>query len=116
MMTFERRIVGEIQVLTPRKNLVGGEETVALSEAIGGITHPMIVLDLHRINWLSSLGIEALRRLHRQCVEQRGWLRLACVGERIESVLLTMRLHWVFETFDSVDEALAAPQKRVANH
>jgi stage II sporulation protein AA (anti-sigma F factor antagonist) len=105
-------VVSDVHVLTPRKNLVGGEETRALTGAVAGLAAgpaPKVVLDLHRITWVSSLGIEELRRLHRTCTEHQGWLRLACVGERIESIILTMRLDWVFDTFDTVDEALIAP-------
>jgi anti-anti-sigma factor len=109
---FESRKLGDVVVLTPRKNLVGGEETMALLDAIGARGEgnaPKVILDLQRINWVSSLGIEALRRTHRTCAGAGGWLRLAHVGARIRNVLLTMRLHWVFETFDTVEEAVAAP-------
>jgi anti-anti-sigma factor len=111
-MTYECRVVSDVHVLTPRKNLVGGDETMALTHAVAKIATlpvPRVVLDLHRINWVSSLGVEELRRIHRSCSEQDGWMRLACVGDRIENVLLTMRLHWVFESFDSVEEALVPP-------
>lgn len=111
-MMFESRMVSDVLVLTPRKNLVGGEETTALVAAVAGLTagaNPRIVLDLQRINWVSSLGIEALRRIHRTCADGNGWLRLVYVGARIRSVLLTMRLHWVFQTFDTIEEAVTAP-------
>jgi stage II sporulation protein AA (anti-sigma F factor antagonist) len=113
-MTFESRVVSGVHVLTPRKNLVGGEETKSLTGAVAELASgqgPKVVLDLHRITWVSSLGIEGLRRIHRTCAEQQGWLRLACVGERIENVLLTMRLDWIFDTFDTVEEALVAPRR-----
>ena len=112
-MMYDDRLVGDIHVLTPRKNLVGGQETRALTDLVtsiaAGTAAPRIVLDLERINWVSSLGIEALRRIHRTCAAEDGWMRVVCVGSRIRSVLLAMRLHWVFETYDTVDEALVAP-------
>ena len=111
-MTFDSRVVSDIHVLTPRKNLVGGEETRALTGAVAELASgpaPKVVLDLHRITWVSSLGIEGLRRVHRTCADHQGWMRLACVGERIENIILTMRLDWIFETFDTVEEALVAP-------
>jgi stage II sporulation protein AA (anti-sigma F factor antagonist) len=111
-MTFDSRVVGGMHVLTPRRNLVGGEETWALTGAIAELAAgpgPRIVLDLHRITWVSSLGIEGLRRIRKTCIDHHGWLRLACVGERVENILLTMRLDWIFETFDTVEEALVTP-------
>jgi anti-anti-sigma factor len=109
---FESWVVGDVHVLTPRKNLVGGDETRALIDEVARLASqgtPKIVLNLQRVSWVSSLGIEALRRTHRVCAGQDGWVRLVYVGARIKSVLLTTRLHWVFETFDTVEEAVAAP-------
>jgi anti-anti-sigma regulatory factor len=106
---FESRVVGDVHVLTPRKNLVGGEETKALAGAIASLPNPKVILDLQRINWVSSLGVEGLRRMHQSCSDRDGWLRLIYVGTRIKDVLLTMRLHWVFPTFDAPEEAIAAP-------
>jgi anti-anti-sigma factor len=115
MITFEHRIESDVNVLTPKRNLVGGAETVALAAAVTGIAvepSPRVILDLHRIKWVSSLGIEELRRIHRTCMERNGWMRLACVDEHIESIILTMRLDWVFDSFESVEDALAAPVRR----
>jgi anti-anti-sigma factor len=112
MMPYERRVVSGVNVLTPRKNLVGGAETEALTGAVAQLAAaeaPKIVLDLHRITLVSSLGVEELRRIHRTCIDHNGWLRLACIAERVEDILATMRLHWVFDTFDSVEDAMAAP-------
>lgn len=115
MNTFDHRVESDVQVLTPRRNLVGGQETVALAGAVAGfanVANPKVILDLHRINWVSSLGIEEMRRMHRACTAGNGWMRLACCGEHIENIILTMRLDWVFDTFDSVEEAIVAPVRR----
>jgi len=115
MIAFDHRAVSDIHVLTPRKNLVGGSETVAIASAVTKLAEtpaPKVVLDLRLINWISSLGVEELRRIHRTCAERNGWMRLACVGERIENIILTMRLDWVFDSFDTVDEAVAAPPRK----
>jgi anti-anti-sigma factor len=116
IMTFDSRVVSDVYVLTPRKNLVGGEETKALTSAVAALAagpSPKVVMDLRRISWVSSLGIEGLRKIHRTCADHHGWLRLACAGERIENIILTMRLDWVFDTFDTVEEAIAAPRSDV---
>jgi anti-anti-sigma factor len=113
MMMFDTRVVSDVHVLTPKRNLVGGEETKALTSAVAELAagpSPKVVMDLRRISWVSSLGIEGLRRIHRTCADHDGWLRLACVGERIENVILTMRLDWVFDTFDTVEEAVTTPR------
>jgi anti-anti-sigma factor len=106
-MLHETRVVGDVHVLTPRKNLTGGVETKALMDAVAGLSTPKVVLDMQRINWVSSLAVEELRRIHHTCHTEKGWLKLVYVGTRIKNVLLTSRLHWVFETFDSIEEAIA---------
>jgi anti-anti-sigma factor len=113
MPAFDHRIETDVHILTPKRNLVGGQETVSLAGAISSFEDAQnlkVVLDLRRINWVSSLGVEELRRIHRTCSQRNGWMRLACVGERIENIILTMRLDWVFDTFDTFEEAVTAPQ------
>ncbi len=117
IVAFDHRVENDVHVLTPKKNLVGGQETVALASVVQGLPinpTPKVVLDLHKISWVSSLGIEELRRVHHSCSERDGWMRLACIGSRIENIILTMRLDWVFDTFDTVDAALVAPARKVA--
>lgn len=115
-ISYDHYEVSDVHVLTPKRNLVGGGETVALMEVVDGLAckpGTRVIIDLHRIDWVSSLGIEELRRMHRTCSEQDGWMRLACAGKRINNIILTMRLDWVFDTFDSVEEAIVAPDRRV---
>jgi anti-anti-sigma factor len=114
MPAFEHRLETDVHVLTPKRNLVGGQETVTLASAIAAFDDPQqlkVVLDLRRIDWVSSLGVEELRRIHYTCTQRNGWMRLACVGERINNIILTMRLDWVFDSFDTVDEAVTAPSR-----
>jgi anti-anti-sigma factor len=114
--TYDSRMVGDVHVLVPARNLVGGEETKALASAVAQLatgSSAKVVMDLRRISWVSSLGIEGLRRIHRTCEEHSGWLRLAGAGQRIENIILTMRLDWVFDTFDTVEEAVATPRQEV---
>jgi anti-anti-sigma factor len=113
-MTLDRYTSGEAQVLTPRRNLVGGEETRSLTAAVEELASggsPRVIVDLGKISWVNSLGLEGLKKARKACLDRDGWFRLACVGQRIESVLLTTRLVVVFDTFETVDEALSPPEK-----
>ena len=110
-MTFDTCIINNVHVITPRRHLVGGDETEALKAAVaelaaGGV--PRVVVDLSKISWVSSLGLSGLIRAKMSCDDHQGWLRLACIGERIDSVLLVTRLERYFDTFDTVDDAVAA--------
>jgi len=110
-MTFDSCLVSDAYVLTPRKNLTGGDETTALTAAVAELPIPRVVIDFGKISWVNSLGLEELKRARRVCLDRQGWFRLACIGKRIESILLTTRLVLVFDTFETVEEAVAAQEK-----
>jgi len=111
-MAVERRMVGDALVLTPRKNLVGGEETLSLLKAIddvAGAGPAKVVMDLGEISWVSSLGVGLMRKASITCDRSGGWLRLARTGKIIENTLNVTGLIIYFEIFDTVDLAVATP-------
>lgn len=111
-MTFERKMVGNILVLTPNKNLVGGPETTDLLKAIeevAAVGPATVVVDLGELKWVSSMGVGLLRKASMTCEKSGGWLRLARVGQIVESTLLVTGLIIYFETFETVDLAVASP-------
>ena len=116
-MTFDHSTVGDVHVLTPKKNLVGQEETLALLGAIdevAGRGAPKIVLDLGKISWINSTGLGSLVRMRTTCNNRGGWFRLARVGERISSILVVTKLVLVFDTFETTEEAVAGAHKEGA--
>ena len=109
-MALEKEKRGDIWVLTPRKDLMGGEETRQLEQGIREIVAegvPRIVVDLGRISYLNSTGLGSLVAAHMSCQNRQGFLRLANISKRIHNLFIITKLAFVFETFDSVDEALA---------
>jgi anti-sigma B factor antagonist len=116
-MNLERHVYGDIHVLTPRKGLMGGEETHELSGAIqeivaGGV--PKIIIDLGKVSFLNSTGLGALVAGHVSCNNRQGWFRVARTTKRINNLFLITKLAFVFETFDTVEEALVgehSPEK-----
>jgi anti-anti-sigma factor len=113
-MLPQRYMIDDVLVLTPRKNLVGGDETNSLLTEIDTLAagRPRrVVMDLGEINWVSSLGIGMLRKASLSCANTGGWLRLARIGKIIENTLLVTGLIIYFETFETVAEALQSPEK-----
>ncbi len=108
-MDLDQEKRGDVWVLTPHKNLTGGEETHALEQTIrkfAGESPPRIVIDLGDVSFLSSTGLGTLVAAHMTCQNRKGFLRLANITKRIRDLLIITRLALVFETFDSVDEAI----------
>ncbi len=106
-LDIEKR--GDIHVLAPHKDLSGGEETREIERAIQEIVSqgtPHIVLDLGRVSYVNSAGLGSLVAAHTSCRNRQGWLRLAQIGKRIKNLFLITKLAFVFETFDTVEEAL----------
>jgi anti-anti-sigma factor len=113
-MTFQREIKSNVLVLTPHKNLVGGQETLALLKTIdefAATRPPKVVVDMGELNWVSSLGVGMLRKASITCDEGGGWLRLARITKIIENTLLVTGLIIYFETFETVELAVTTPAR-----
>jgi anti-sigma B factor antagonist len=109
-MTLERTMLGSACVLTPKRNLTGGEETRLLAEAIDEVTASgvrKVVVDLGKISWANSMGLAGLQRARLLCNERDASLVLARVGTRIKNLLLTTRLVFLFDTFETIEEVVA---------
>jgi anti-sigma B factor antagonist len=113
-MTFEHSTVGDVHVLTPKKNLVGKDETQDLLAAVDEVAakgDPKIVVDLGKISYVNSVGLGSLVRARTTCANRSGWFRLARVGDRINSILMVTKLVLVFDTFETVEEAVTGAAK-----
>ena len=116
-MTFDRSMIGDVYVLTPKRNLTGGDETRALTDAVdvavrGGVSK--VIVDLGRISWVNSMGLAGMQRARMACANLDASLAFANVGSRIKNLMLTTRLVLLFDTFDSLEEALAAQESTKA--
>ena len=108
-MSLEIEKRDDIFLLTPKKDLSGGDETRELERAIQEIIakgRPQIVVDLGRVSYINSAGLGSLVAAHTSCKNREGWFRLARIGKRIKNLFLITKLAFVFETFDSVEDAL----------
>jgi anti-sigma B factor antagonist len=114
-MNLDKETRGEVTILTPRKNLQGGEETRDLQQAVQEVVAqqgvPKIVIDLGKISYLNSVGLGALVGAHSSCSNRQGWLRIARIGNRIKNLFLVTKLTLVFDSYDSVDEAIQGVNK-----
>lgn len=117
-MTLERTMLGGVCILTPKRNLTGGDETRDLTNAVDAITADgatKVVIDLGRITWVNSMGLASLQRVRLICSGRGIPFALACVGGRIKSLMLTTRLVILFDTYESLDEALASHESASAS-
>jgi len=116
-MTFERAIIREVHVLTPKKNLMGQEETLALRgavEEVAGRGNPKVVIDLGKISYANSSGIGSLVGMMTTCANRRGAFALGRIEKRIKNVLVVTQLIRIMPNFDTVEEAVAFVEKEAA--
>jgi anti-anti-sigma factor len=112
-LALEKRVHDGVLVLVPQKDLKGGDETreveTEIKDAVAKGT-PKVVVDLGKISFLNSTGLGALIAAHLSCQKNGGWLRVARTSKRINNLFLITRLNFVLDTYDTVEDALAAPQ------
>ena len=116
-MTFEHAMVGDVHVLTPKKNLLGQEETLALRGAVEEVAargNPKIVIDLGKISYVNSSGLGSLVGMMTTCKNREGTFTVARVGERIGSMFVKVKIVFIMDTFDTIEEAVAAAEKKTA--
>lgn len=64
-----------------------------------------VILDLHEVTYLSSLGMGALLRIQGDVKSAGGEMRLAAPTDLLKSLLERMRLHHAFNIYPSVAAA-----------
>ena len=79
----------------------------AIGEALDGGAKN-VLLDMSRVSKIDSSGIGELVAAHNRTADGGGRLLLVGLSERLGGLLQITNLMGVLETFDSIDEALAA--------
>ncbi len=106
---------GEIAVLEPKGELVGGTETDELRSeveklAAGG--NKKLVIDLGKVTYLNSTAIGTLIWAHTHYAKSGGEVKLANLNKGIENIFVITKLTLVFDVQDSQLEAVARFAKK----
>jgi anti-anti-sigma factor len=98
-----------ILVVTPTKDLMGGEETSELRQIVQEslkVGHKQIVLNLEGISFVNSAGLGVLVAAHMATNTAGGKIVLAKMGERLRRLLQVTKLALVVENAESVEDAI----------
>lgn len=68
-----------------------------------------IVLDMHGLEYISSVGLRVLMMAARQSKAQQGRIVVAGLTPLVKEVFEISRFNLVFDLYDDVSAALAAP-------
>ncbi len=90
---------------------MGGPDAALLNEKLyelieAGKTN--IIADLRKVDWMNSSGLGILIGGLTTMRNNSGNLKLVNITERIKRLMMITKLLTVFETFDSIDEAVAS--------
>ena len=109
-LRMESRPVGEVLVVQCQGRIVSGKEVFALHAYVGDslAKYVEIVMQLDQVEFVDSSGLGALVRLMHTARSKGGDLKLSGVPPIIVKVLEMTKLLAVFETYDTVEEAITA--------
>lgn len=110
-MKIKEKIEGDVAILIVSGNMMGGPETASLHEKVKSLMSDGIkkmVIDLSKVKWMNSSGLGVLMSCWGSLRKEGGNLKLANVSEKIDSLLMITQLVQFFETYETVDRALAS--------
>ena len=113
-MRIKEKIDGKVGVLALSGNMMGGPETQEVHEKIKSLLSDEIkniVIDLSGVKWMNSSGLGILMASLTSIEQAKGELKLACVADKVQSLLMITQLMKVFQTYETVDRAVASFEK-----
>ena len=109
---MDERWMKNVLVISLTGSFLGDPEVSAFRDRIRvlkSLSSTSVVVDLGRVNFVSSAGIGALVSSVKALREAGGDIRLANLTERTYNVLVVVsQLDQVFNIFDSVEDAAAS--------
>ena len=111
-MRISERQVGDVVVLDLSGPLYGWEAAGAMEDTIRRYCRSgtqTIVVNFARVRSIDCGGLGALVDGYNTMRDAGGEMRLASVTRRINDLLVITRLVTVFDTFDSVEQAIDRP-------
>lgn len=98
-------------IIELKGNVMGGEDTKEFNDLLHKLIDEgkkNVVVDLHEVKFMNSSGLGMLIGGLTTMKKSDGTFRLSRVTDKIESLLIITKLITIFETFKSVDEAVAS--------
>ena len=113
-MQIKEQMSGDAAVMELRGKLMGGPETKSIHEKVKELIEAgtnKVVIDLGKVTWMNSTGLGAMMASLTSLRNAGGDLKLARVTDKVKSLFMITQLITIFDTYDSVEQALAALEK-----
>ena len=99
----------DVVVIEPKGKIMGGPESTELHDLLHELIEQgktKVVIDLSKVDWMNSTGLGLLISGLTTLRKADGELKLACVTEKIQSLLTITKLVTIFKSFDTTEEAV----------
>jgi anti-sigma B factor antagonist len=96
-------------IIELKGDVMGGDDTKEFNELLHKLIEEgkkNIIVDLGEVKFMNSSGLGMLISGLTTVKKADGSLKLARVGEKIQSLLIITKLIQIFESFESVDDAV----------
>jgi len=100
---------GGVVILELSGKIMGGPDATLLNDKLHELIEAgkiKIIANLKGVNWMNSSGLGILIGGLTTMRNSGGDLKLANITDRIQSLLMITKLLTVFESFDTVDQAI----------
>ena len=108
-MQIEERVVDNVTILDLKGKMTLGEGDELLKDRINSLLQQSkkhLLLNLEGVPYIDSAGLGEIVRTYTTVSRQGGKLKLVNLTKRITDLLSITKLLTVFETFESVPEAV----------
>ncbi|MCK4412199.1 MAG: STAS domain-containing protein [Candidatus Eisenbacteria sp.] len=108
-MKASTRTEGDVVVISLSGKLMGGPDAESVRQLIRESLEAgkkEMIIDIGDVSWVNSTGLGILIASHVTVSNAGGTLKLSRVSKRISQIFMVTKLHTVFETHESIEEAL----------
>ena len=102
---------GDIVVISLNGKIMGGPEATEINEKFNQLIDDnklKIVINLENVDWMNSSGLGIIIGAVSLFRKNNGQLRIINVSERIQNLLKITKLAGIFETSNSLEEAISS--------
>lgn len=106
-----------IVILTLTGKMMNGPESINLHPYVKQLIEQdklNLIVDMGHVKWFSSTGLGALLASYTSLRNAGGEMKIARATKRIYSLFYQMELSSLFDTYETIDEALEAYKEEIA--
>jgi anti-sigma B factor antagonist len=110
-MKVTTKLSNDIAIITVSGPMMGGPDTVVFHDIVKthlGNNITKFIIDLKKVKWMNSSGLGVLMATFGSVCRVNGLIKLVNVTKKVRSLLIVVQIITFFETYDSIEAALAS--------